>query len=61
MYIEDDVYELIKNVSKESHPMSSLRTVVSYIGGKDSTSVEPDVDQQKEIGWDSFDTFLMSS
>ena len=50
MYIEDDVYELIKNVSKESHPMSSLRTVVSYIGGKDSTSVEPDVDQQKEIG-----------
>ncbi|MCL5802878.1 MAG: citrate synthase/methylcitrate synthase, partial [Candidatus Thermoplasmatota archaeon] len=50
MYIEDDVYELIKKVSKESHPMSSLRTVVSYIGGKDSTSVEPDVDQQKEIG-----------
>ena len=39
MYIEDDVYELIKKVSKESHPMSSLRTVVSYIGGKDSTSI----------------------
>ena len=50
MYLEEDVYEIIKKVSKESHPMSSLRTVVSYIGGKDKASVEPDVEQQEEIG-----------
>ncbi len=49
MPLDEDVYSLIKDVSKKSHPMSALRTVVSYIGGKDAGSVEPDLNKQEDI------------
>ncbi|HKJ96650.1 MAG TPA: citrate/2-methylcitrate synthase, partial [Thermoplasmataceae archaeon] len=49
MDLEKDEYDLISQVSKTSHPMSTLRTMVSYIGGKDSGSVEPDLEKQEDI------------
>ncbi len=49
MPIDDDVYSLISDLGRKSHPMSALRTVVSYIGGKDQGSVEPDISKQEDI------------
>lgn len=49
MDLEKDEYDLISKISRESHPMSSLRTMISYIGGKDSGSVEPNFDKQEDI------------
>ena len=49
-YLEKDEYDLISQLSRVSHPMSTLRTVVSYIGAKDSRTVEPDVAVQEELG-----------
>ena len=48
--LEKDEYELIKQVSGKAHPMSSLRTVISYIGSKDGRTVEPDVSEQEKLG-----------
>ena len=50
--ISKDAYDLIEEIGKKSHPMSTLRTVVSYIGSLDPRTVEPDVGQQKELGID---------
>lgn len=47
MDLPQDVYDLISRISKISHPMSTLRTVVSYIGGQDSSSVEPELPDQE--------------
>lgn len=52
MTIDEDDYELISKISKIAHPMSSLRTVISYIGGKDGRSVEPNQEAQTEISID---------
>ena len=49
-YLEKDEYDLISQLSRVSHPMSTLRTVVSYIGAKDSRTVEPDVAVQEDLG-----------
>ncbi|MEM0156304.1 MAG: citrate/2-methylcitrate synthase [Thermoplasmataceae archaeon] len=48
--LKNDEYDLIRQIAGKAHPMSSLRTVVSYIGAKDSRSVEPTVEQQEELG-----------
>ena len=48
--ISQDAYNLIKEIGGKSHPMSTLRTVVSYIGALDDRTIEPDVEQQKELG-----------
>ncbi len=49
-YLEKDEYDLISQLGKVSHPMSTLRTVVSYIGAKDPRTVEPDVAVQEDLG-----------
>lgn len=49
MPLEQDEYDLISDVSSKSHPMSALRTIVSFIGGKDAGSVEPDISKQEDI------------
>lgn len=49
MDLDDDDYKMISQISKVAHPMSALRTMVSYVGGKDKVSVEPDIKQQEEI------------
>jgi citrate synthase len=48
--ISQDAYSLIKEIGQKAHPMSTLRTVVSYIGALDGRTVEPDVEQQKDLG-----------
>lgn len=50
--LNNDDYNLIRQIAGTAHPMSSLRTVVSYVGGKDSRSVEPNVAEQEELGLD---------
>lgn len=52
MHLDQDVYDLISEVAKKSHPMSTLRTVVSYIGGEDSRSIEPNNSVQEEFAID---------
>ncbi len=49
MDLTKDEYDLISQVSKVAHPMSALRTMVSYIGGQDTGSVEPDIPKQEQI------------
>lgn len=49
-HLEKDEYELIKQVAAKAHPMSALRTVVSYIGSKDDRTLEPDVQIQETLG-----------
>ncbi len=48
--LKPDTYSLIKEIGKSAHPMSTLRTVVSYIGAKDSRTVEPNLDEQHDLG-----------
>lgn len=48
--LQKDELDFIKDVASKAHPMSALRTVVSYIGGKDSRTVEPDNEVQEELG-----------
>ncbi len=48
--LQKDELDLIQEIAKKAHPMSALRTVVSYIGAKDSRKVEPDAEVQEELG-----------
>jgi Citrate synthase len=48
--LKPDTYSLIKEIGKSAHPMSTLRTVVSYIGAKESRTVEPNLDEQHDLG-----------
>ena len=48
--LKQDTYSLIKEIGSKAHPMSTLRTVVSYIGAKDSRTVEPNLDEQHDLG-----------
>ena len=50
--ISNEAYDLIRQIGKKAHPMSTLRTVVSFIGSTDSRTVEPDLEEQNELGID---------
>lgn len=49
-HLDKDDYDMIRNVASKSHPMSALRTVVSYIGSKDRRTLEPDIPSQELLG-----------
>jgi len=49
--LDHRILNLIRDM-KEAHPMSSLRTAISYLGASDERSVEPDIDTQREISID---------
>lgn len=48
--LEEDEYELIRQVAGKAHPMSALRTLISYIGSKDGRTVEPGIPVQENLG-----------
>ena len=48
--LQKDELDLIRDIASRGHPMSALRTVVSYIGAKDGRTVEPGNDVQEELG-----------
>lgn len=50
--LKGDEYDLIRQIAGKAHPMSSLRTLVSYIGSKDPRTVEPTIEEQEELGLD---------
>lgn len=49
-HLKKEEYDLIREVAVKSHPMSALRTVMSYIGAQDDRTVEPDVGTQETLG-----------
>lgn len=49
-HLTDDEYDMIGRVAAKSHPMSALRSTVSYIGGNDERTVEPDIASQEMLG-----------
>ncbi|MCW6169030.1 MAG: citrate/2-methylcitrate synthase [Thermoplasmatales archaeon] len=49
--LDNDTLNLIKDL-KDTHPMSALRTVISFIGARDNRSIEPDLETQKNISID---------
>ncbi len=48
--IDDHLFSILKATAKTSHPMSALRTGVSYLGGIDPLSNKSDVPSQEEMG-----------
>ncbi len=49
-HLTEDEYDMISRVAVKSHPMSALRSMVSYIGGNDERTVEPDIASQEMLG-----------
>lgn len=49
-HLDKDEYDMIRRVAVKAHPMSALRTIISYIGGRDDRTVEPDVTTQEMLG-----------
>ncbi len=49
MELNTDTVDLIKSIGHKAHPMSVLRTVVSYIGAKDPKSNSTDLKDQEEM------------
>ncbi len=49
-HLEKEEYDMIRKVAGQAHPMSALRTIISYIGSKDKRTLEPDVTTQEMLG-----------
>ncbi len=49
-HLEKEEYDMIRKVAAKAHPMSALRTMISYIGSNDKRTVEPDVTTQEMLG-----------
>ncbi len=47
--LPNGLFEAIKRETKATHPMSALRTAVSYIGAMDPLSSESDLESQEEM------------
>ena len=48
--LPEGLVDIINRTTKNSHPMSALRTAVSYIGALDPLSEKPDLESQEEMG-----------
>lgn len=49
-HLSKDEYDMIRQVAAKAHPMSALRSIVSFIGGKDDRTVDPDIASQEMLG-----------
>lgn len=49
-HLSEEEYDMIRQIAVKAHPMSALRSMISYIGGKDDRSVEPDIASQEMLG-----------
>ncbi len=49
-HLSKDEYDMIRQIAVKAHPMSALRSMISFIGGNDDRSVEPDIASQEMLG-----------
>lgn len=49
-HIDDKLFRILQDCTKGSHPMSALRTGVSYLGALDRTSSKSDIQSQESMG-----------
>lgn len=52
MYINDELYEIIRKMGSGCHAMSALRTAVSYVGSSSHQGDSEDLKSQTEMGID---------
>lgn len=50
MVVPDEVYSLIESIGAKAHPMSTLRTAVSYLSCFDKEESEATIENQERIG-----------